>query len=67
MISVAHKLSKTNESPNFWSEAADTVALYQEKDGYSHHRIITLPASSENVLLTFWQSKKHYREAMSQS
>ncbi len=67
MISIAHKLPSFDEQQPLQITSTDVdklVGQYQEKDGYSHHRLLTLPESSQQVLLTFWHSKKHYRQAL---
>jgi len=64
MISIVHKLTGMNEQQTAQAEVAQLVSQYRQKDGFSHHRVVTLPASSQQILLTFWLSKKHYRRAI---
>ncbi|MEM8859267.1 MAG: hypothetical protein AAGD96_13150 [Chloroflexota bacterium] len=63
MISVSHKLKSLNNLSDK-SALQQHIAYWQEKDGFVGFRLLE-PSSYRKsyILLTYWQSKKHYRMA----
>ncbi|MEM9775263.1 MAG: hypothetical protein AAF902_11835 [Chloroflexota bacterium] len=61
MISVSHKLKDLNTGTS-QREIQQHIDYWRQKDGFVGFRLLE-PSSYRKsyILLTYWQSKKHYR------
>lgn len=63
MISVSHKF-KNKKEKTIKKDVDQLVNICKTKDGFSHYRLLEMPAESKKfVLLTYWKSSTHYRQA----
>ncbi|MFK7802465.1 MAG: antibiotic biosynthesis monooxygenase [Anaerolineae bacterium] len=66
MISVGHKFQES-KGQSLNDEVTRLVRYFKTKEGFSHYRLFEpLTSQSYFVLLTFWQSSKHYKRATRQ-